>query len=133
MDTINRAERRVLRYQSRVFVVIIIGKFTRQERVEPSCDPGPLGQPATWENCETAWAEVYPFGSVAKARYQGIASTWSHMLKFHGVVDYTITDRFIWVNNGNKVMIPKEPPSDPDESQRFTIAIVAATKEVDDG
>jgi hypothetical protein len=55
------------------------------------------------------------------------------MLKFHGVVDYTITDRFIWVNNGNKVMIPKEPPSDPDESQRFTIAIVAATKEVDDG
>ena len=55
------------------------------------------------------------------------------MMVFHGVVAYTIKDRFVWVENGNKILIPKEPPSDPDQSQRFTIAIVADTGEVDDG
>jgi len=132
VDTINGTERRILRRASRVVIVIIEAQFKRQKRVKSGVQ-GPLGQPESWEDCETAWAQVFPFGPMAKARYQGIDSTWSHMLVFHGVVEYTIKDRFIWVKNGNKILTPKEPPSDPDQSQRFTIAIVADTGEVDDG
>ena len=104
-------------------------QVTQQEYVEDD-DTGAFGPTGDWVDIETLHCRVLPFSAVAKARYQGIDSSWSHQLEFHGVVTCSLRDRFIWVTNGNKILIPKHPPEDPDVSGMTTLIIVEDTGEV---
>jgi head-tail adaptor len=91
------------------------------------------GVTQTWSDVETRWARVVPLRPEAKAVYRQIGiDDVGFKVVFQGAVTCSLDRyRFVWCNKGSKILLPVEPPQDPDATGRNTTIEVKDTGQVD--
>lgn len=87
---------------------------------------GPLGPSETWTSGPTVWARVLPVGVMTRATYKQISGDVTHEVRVKGRWTWSLGQfRFRWLSSGNgpSMLIPADPPIQPDGTDRYTVVL----------